>query len=403
MNDTDYNKQLIIAAEKGDLETVKNCIAQGADVNFMGPNSAALHCAVFEQHHEIVRLLLESGANSNLVDNQGFVPIQLAASNDNAPICKLLFEHGADPLVKTSKGGTLLHLAAAVDFSYIFDLPEIKEIDIEARDYQGKTALNVAAISGSYLMIQELIKNNADINTADDDGITPLMSGLILLDSRKIKSWESIGHRQGMQVRYVISNGWMRYIKPYNGDEDELGRDLPTWEQEEIAELSWSPEGLQEFIDAIDVVALLLRNENIDKNHLDYEGNTAVMYACSVGEPKTLEQFYERKYPFDIPNNKGIHALHYLARNKRLDSLLYFFEAVKDADVNVVDENGWTAGHFLADQGGHPEMARLLIEKGLDLNLGSTKEFAVFPVGTKAFEVALHWNDEKMARLLNPN
>lgn len=99
MNNTDYNKQLIIAAENGDMETVKNCIAQGAEVNFMGPNSAALHCAVFEEHHEIVQLLLESGANSNLVDNQGFVPIQLAASKDNAPICKLLFEYGADPLV----------------------------------------------------------------------------------------------------------------------------------------------------------------------------------------------------------------------------------------------------------------------------------------------------------------
>lgn len=50
----DLNKSLIQAAEGGDLTTVQAMLAQGADPNAMGPLSAALHCAAFEGHLEIV-------------------------------------------------------------------------------------------------------------------------------------------------------------------------------------------------------------------------------------------------------------------------------------------------------------------------------------------------------------
>lgn len=145
-----YNKELIIAAEAGDLETVKICIANGADVNFMGPNSAALHCAAFNGHEAIVQLLLDHKADLNLVDNQEFTPLQLAVSKQLESISKLLIANGADLQVTTTLDGTLLHLAAAINYSSIFDIPEISSIDIEARDLDGRTALNVAAAYGSY-------------------------------------------------------------------------------------------------------------------------------------------------------------------------------------------------------------------------------------------------------------
>lgn len=399
----DYNQELIIASENGELDAVKKYISAGADVNFMGPNSAALHCAAFNGNEEIVQLLLDNGADPNLADNQRFVPLQLAVSKSKTNICKILIQHGADVTVKTQQDGTLLHLAAAADYYSISDIPEIRQIDINAKDFQGNTAMNVAASLGYDTMMITLRRMDADINMPDNDGISPLMNALVLLNSRKIENWESSGNSGGVMVRYVISNGWMRYIKPYHGDEDELGRDLPCWEQSEITDLSWSPDGLKDYLEAIRVVELLLGHSKINKNGQDNEGNTAFIYACSIAEPEIMQRMIELKFDLTTPNNKGIHPLHYLARSKRLDGLHYYFEAVPEINPNILDANGWTAGHFLADQGGHPEMAKLLIEKGLDVNIESTKEFAVYPKGTRALEVALHWKDEKIADILKSN
>lgn len=395
-----YNKELIIAAEEGDLETVKACMANGADVNFMGPNSAALHCAAFNGHEAIVQLLLDHKADPNLVDEQEFTPLQLAVSKQQGSISKLLIAHGADLQVTTTLDGTLLHLAAAIDYSDIFDIPEISGIDIEARDLDGKTALNVAAAYGSYNMIKALKKRGADINTTDDDEMTPLFNALLALNAKKIPAWESSGQNNGVQVRYVISNGWMRYIKPYHGDEDELGWDMPDWEQEDLTELSWCPPGLKKYLEAIEVAELLIGYEDINKSHRDSDGNNAFILACNSGVPEVMEKLAEENYELDQPNNLGAYPLHYLARNKRVDSLRCYFRILPDVNTNVQDRSGWTPGHYLADQGGHPEMAKLLIEKGLDLNTASTQQLGALPAGTKAYEVALHWNDEKIAGFL---
>ncbi|WP_298426407.1 ankyrin repeat domain-containing protein [uncultured Kordia sp.] len=397
----DYNKELIIAAESGNLETVQNCITNGADVNFMGPNSSALHCAAFNGHNEIVKVLLENDANVNVTDNQEFYPLQLAVSKENLTVCKTLIEHGADVLVKTDKQGTLLHLAAAIDFNYIFKIEEIKEIDLEAKDIYGQTPLNVAASSGSYSMIGDLLRMKADINTSDNYGASPLLNSIMHMDNTKVREWESIGENDGVPVKYKITNGWMQYIKPYTGNVNDSSTDIEMWEQDEISEYAWTPDGLKKYVNAERCISLYTNRSNLDRNHVDNAGNSAVLHACSLGEPEIIEDLFSNKFPFDIKNEQGIHCLHYLARSKRLDGLKSYFKINKDADPNVVDNNGWTPAHYLADQGGHPDMAKILVEKGLDINIGSTKVFASFDKNTKASDVAKHWNDAEMVRLLS--
>ena len=393
-------KELIIAAESGNLETIQNCIANGADVNFMGPNSAALHCAAFNGHEEIVQILLDNKADLNLADKQGFYPLQLAVSKEQRTICKTLIEHGADVLVKTDKEGTLLHLAAAIDFNYILKIEGIKKIDLEAKDAFGQTALNVAASSGSYSMISDLLPMKTDINTTDNYGASPLLNSIMHLDSTKIKEWESVGENDGVRVKYQITNGWMQYIKPYTGDKNDPSTDLAIWEQEEISENSWAPDGLEKYLNAITCIRLYLNRSNLDKNHVDNAGSSAMTHACSVGEREIIEELFYYKFPFDIKNEQGIHCLHYLARSKRLDGLKYYLKSAENINPNVLDKNGWTPAHYLADQGGHPGMAKILIENGLDVNIESTTSFASFDKGTKASEVATYWDDNERAELL---
>lgn len=396
----DSNKELIIASENGDEEKVLECISLGADVNHKGPNSLALHCAAFNGFENIVKILLENGADPNIADNQSFYPIQLAVSKKELDICSLLLANNADIKVLTDKGGTLLHLAAAIGFVDIFDLKGIEAIDIEHKDAFGNTALNTAAALGQTSFAHKLVDKNANLNTKNDQGLTPLLNALIYLEDSMIKSWNSEGENDGVRVKYEIINGCFRYTKPYTGD-DTLGDVLPAWEQEEICEeLSWAPKEHLNYWKTIDFIIDLI---DYGANFEDEEdkGHSAILHACSIGEPALMQNLIAAGATFDVKDNAGITPLHYLARSKRVDGLEEYYKLNDNKFSNFKDEKGWTPLHFLADLGGHRRMAEILLENGADVNAESTKEFVVFPVGTKPAEVAKHWDDEELMKLLS--
>jgi len=66
------------AARYGNIEAVKQAIADGADVNAKdGPEWTALHSASSFLNVEVVELLLASGANVNAQDMAGRTPLDL--------------------------------------------------------------------------------------------------------------------------------------------------------------------------------------------------------------------------------------------------------------------------------------------------------------------------------------
>ena len=63
-----------------------------------------MHNAAQEGHVEIVKILLERGANPNAEDDAGRTPLHDAAFKGHVEIVKLLLERGADPWI-ADKGG----------------------------------------------------------------------------------------------------------------------------------------------------------------------------------------------------------------------------------------------------------------------------------------------------------
>lgn len=397
----DINKELVIAAEAGDIETVKQMLAKGADASAMGPNSGALHCAAAYGHREIVQLLLQHGANPNVADNQSFYPIHLAAAYKHKDIILDLIEHGAKIDVVTSSQGTIMHIAAANDFYEIMHISGVKRSLLETRDHEQKTPLNVAASLGNYAFGWRLIDSGADVNTLDDSGFSPLLNVLMRLEQAKVGHWESEGTNSGVYVKYQITNGCFRYIKPYNGGANELGRVLSLMDQYDISGYSWGPTEHRNYVNCIYLAKDLIK-KGVDVNIRGNNGNTPMIMACSAGEPEAMKLLAKKGASFDVKNDQGITPLHYVARSKRLDGLKAFFKLHPEQDINVVDQNGWTAGHYLGDIGGPAEMAKILVKAGLDTTIGSTKQVVALPVGTTAKEVAEHWKDSEMAALLTP-
>lgn len=399
-NDGDINKELIIASENGNEKKVLEFISLGADVNHKGPNSMALHCAAFNGFEAIVEILLQNGADPNIPDNQSFYPLQLAVSKKELSICEMLLAKNANVNVLTEKEGSLLHLAAAIDFVEIFELDKIDEINLEHEDAFGRTTLNTAASLGQLEFTKILVSKKAEINTTDNNNLSPLLNALIHLEESMIKEWQKEAVNGGVKVKYEIINGCFRYIKPYT-DDTSLGQILPAWQQEEICEeLSWAPKEQLNYWKSIDLINFLTRN-GADIKFKSNEGSCAMIHACSIGEPSLIQNLIVAGATFDVKNNLGITPLHYLARSKRIDGLEEYYNQNVDKFSNFKDENGWTPAHFLADTGGNRKMAEILIENHIDLNIKSTKEFAIFPIGTKAYEVAKHWDDLELMNLLS--
>jgi len=79
------------ATERGDIEAVKQAIADGANVNAQnGGGPAPLHLAAHKGQKEITELLIDKGADVNARNNVGASPLALA----NGETAELLRKHG---------------------------------------------------------------------------------------------------------------------------------------------------------------------------------------------------------------------------------------------------------------------------------------------------------------------
>ena len=72
MQKEELNDKLIAAAEKGDVESVKGLIGKWADVDATDKYGwTALHWAALYGHTDVAKILVGSGADMEVQDNEG--------------------------------------------------------------------------------------------------------------------------------------------------------------------------------------------------------------------------------------------------------------------------------------------------------------------------------------------
>ena len=92
-----YETPLLAAFVKEDIDIALLLLQRGADVDVLDKDGASpLHRASESGRIDIVRLLLEHNANVNLPDTSGYTALNLASFVGDVGISRLLLQHGAD-------------------------------------------------------------------------------------------------------------------------------------------------------------------------------------------------------------------------------------------------------------------------------------------------------------------
>lgn len=170
---TNNETPLFMAASGGHSEVVKMLLDKGA--NAFGHNlngDTCLHKVVAGGSVELVKVFLSKQLPIDARNKLDETPLVIAIKGKHLEVCQVLLENLADPNITTKKSWTCLHYAVYFgDVSFIELLVKHK-VYIDCKTNEGQTPLHLAR--SRILEVEFLLANGADPLVEDNNGYTSL-------------------------------------------------------------------------------------------------------------------------------------------------------------------------------------------------------------------------------------
>ena len=188
-----YPPTMICASCYGSYGVLKSLIIIGANINERYRNWTSLLLSASNGNSEMVKYLIDNGADFNARNDEQWTALLYAASQGSFELVKYLVENGADVNAKQNREWTVLMYASSVGTFEMVDYLVGNGADINAENLEQETALILATRHGPLEMVKYLVDNGANVNAIEINKLSPLMI------AARYRTFE--------MVKYLVDNG----------------------------------------------------------------------------------------------------------------------------------------------------------------------------------------------------
>uniref|UniRef100_A0A8D0VLG4 Ankyrin-2 n=1 Tax=Sus scrofa TaxID=9823 RepID=A0A8D0VLG4_PIG len=285
----------------------------------------ALHIAARKDDTKSAALLLQNDHNADVQSKSGFTPLHIAAHYGNVNVATLLLNRGAAVDFTARNGITPLHVASKRGNTNMVKLLLDRGGQIDAKTRDGLTPLHCAARSGHDQVVELLLERGAPLLARTKNGLSPLHMAA-----------------QGDHVECV------KHLLQHKAPVDDVTLD---------------------YLTALHVAAhcghyrvtKLLLDKRANPNARALNGFTPLHIACKKNRIKVMELLVKYGASIQAITESGLTPIHVAAFMGHLNIVLLLLQ--NGASPDVTNIRGETALHMAA-RAGQVEVVRCLLRNG---------------------------------------
>ncbi|XP_051170463.1 ankyrin-3-like [Leptopilina boulardi] len=317
-----------------------------------------LNVAILQNHLELAKILVQNGADVNIVNNDGETPLHKASKRGNIQLVEILLQNGANINAKDNRDITPLYVAILYDHSELAKILVQNGADVNIVNNDGETPLNLATqmIKIDIQFVEILLKNGANVNIVNDYGRAPLHMAT---------------ERGDIQlVEILLQNGADVNIR---GQHRNTPLNLATQRTE---------------ID-IQLVEILLKNR-ANVNIVNNDGETPLHKATERGDIQLVEILLQNGADVNIVNNNGKTPFTYAIIRKKIQFVEIFSQ--NGADINFLYQE--EAPLHIATRQTYKkyediQLVEILLQNGANVNILNKKGLTAIDIATEMGNIQL--------------
>ena len=383
------------STREGYLDIMRFLLDHGANGDSRDDHgNTALHFAASKGHLEVARMLLERGANIDSQNDEGLTPLQQASQVmwERHLCISLLLDHGANVNARDNHGNTALHFAASGGPPNTARILLERGANVNSQNNKGLTPLHQASQSmrEGYLDIMHfLLDHGANWNSRDNHGNTALhfvaskgrleAARILLERGADVDSQNDVGLTP--LQRASQGQGGLLNIDPVRLLGHKPGTDVD-FQSDQIRLRRLLP-GMSRIGEGYLCIMRLLLANGANVNVHDDNGNTALHFVASECCLKAARILLERNAEVDYRNSRGSTSLLVASEHGTPDLVQLFLDY--KADVHACDADGGTVLHRAAIAG-RLETCRLLLKLDVEVNSRNNEGLTPLHLASAGYE-----------------